>query len=161
SVRRAMGEGRCDLVVNAAAYTAVDKAETEPDSAFAANRDGAGHVAVAAHGAGALLVHLSTDYVFDGAKTGAYVETDPVAPLSVYGRSKAEGEAAVRATGPRHVILRTARIFSPRQQNFVATMLRVGRERPVLRVVDDQVGCPTPAEAIAQAVWRIAARLRT
>ncbi|MBX6321328.1 MAG: sugar nucleotide-binding protein, partial [Rhodospirillaceae bacterium] len=122
AVARAFDRG-CAVVVNAAAYTAVDRAETEPAAALAANRDGAGHVAAAAAAAGAAVVHLSTDYVFDGTKAGPYREDDPVAPLGVYGRSKAAGEEAVRDACARHVILRTARVFSPRGRNFVATML--------------------------------------
>jgi dTDP-4-dehydrorhamnose reductase len=160
AVRRAIDASGSNLVVNAAGYTAVDKAEAEPERAMAVNRDGAGHIARAAQAAGALLVHLSTDYVFDGAKVGAYREDDAVAPLSVYGRSKTEGEETVRAAGPRHIVLRTARVFSPRAQNFVGTMLRVARDRPSLRVVEDQIGCPTPADAIALAVWAIADRLK-
>lgn len=150
-----------DLVINPAAYTAVDKAETEPDLAFAVNRDGAGAVAAAAAAVGAPIIHLSTDYVFDGAKAGPYVESDPVAPQGVYGRSKLEGELAVAAANSRHIILRTAWVYAPFGANFVRTMLRLAAERDVLRVVDDQVGCPTYAPDIAAAILAIAARIAT
>jgi len=144
-------------VINPAAYTAVDKAESEIGAAFAANALGPALLAEAAKGTP--IVQISTDYVFDGAKDGAYVESDPVSPLGVYGASKEAGEQAVRSAAPRHVILRTAWVVSPHRGNFVKTMLRLGAERPVLRVVDDQHGCPTAAADIAQAVARIALRL--
>jgi dTDP-4-dehydrorhamnose reductase len=144
-------------IVNPAAYTAVDKAESEIGAAFAANALGPALLAEAAKGAP--IVHISTDYVFDGAKDGAYVEDDPVSPLGVYGASKEAGEQAIRSAAPRHVILRTAWVVSPHRGNFVKTMLRLGAERPVLRVVDDQRGCPTAAGDIAEAAARIALRL--
>jgi dTDP-4-dehydrorhamnose reductase len=144
-----------DLVVNAAAYTAVDRAESEPDLAFAINRDGAGAVAAAASRLGAPLVHLSTDYVFDGAKTSAYVETDPTGPQTVYGRSKLAGEQAVADAAPRHIILRTSWVFAPFGGNFVRTMLRLAASQERLRVVDDQIGCPTYAPDIAAAILAI------
>lgn len=147
------------LVINAAAYTAVDKAESEPDLAFAVNRDGPAALAEACRALGAPLIHVSTDYVFDGAKRGAYVEEDPVNPVSVYGASKQAGESAIRARLPAHVILRTAWVYAPQGQNFVRTMLRLGRERPELRVVDDQTGCPTSAAELARAVQAAALRL--
>jgi len=150
---------RPDLVVNPAAYTAVDKAESEAELAFAINRDGAAAVAAAAARVGAPIIHLSTDYVFDGAKDGLYVETDPVAPQGVYGRSKLEGEQAVAGANPRHLILRTAWVYAPFGANFVRTMLRLSGERDRLRVVDDQIGCPTYAPDIADAVLAIARRL--
>jgi dTDP-4-dehydrorhamnose reductase len=146
------------VAVNAAAYTAVDRAESEPDLAMAVNRDGAGHIAEACHAAGATLIHLSTDYVFDGAKGAPYREDDPVAPLNAYGRSKQAGEAAVRAACARHVILRTSWVFGAAGANFVKTMLRLGGERDELSVVADQFGCPTPAAALAEAVLAVAAR---
>jgi dTDP-4-dehydrorhamnose reductase len=148
-----------DLVINPAAYTAVDKAESEPDLAFAINRDGAGAVAAAAAALGAPIVHLSTDYVFDGAKPAPYVETDPVAPQGVYGRSKLAGERAVAAANPRHITLRTSWVYAPFGANFVRTMLRLAGERDTLRVVDDQVGRPTYAPDIAAAILAIARRL--
>lgn len=140
-----------DAVVHAAAYTAVDRAEDDAARAFAVNEGGAATVAREAARRGLPLVQLSTDYVFDGEKDGAYDEDDPVRPLSVYGASKAAGEAAVRAAHARAVILRTSWVFSADGANFVRTMLRLGREREVLRVVDDQRGGPTPADAIAAA----------
>ena len=144
-------------IVNPAAYTAVDKAESEIGAAFAVNALGPALLAEAAKGAP--IVHISTDYVFDGAKNGAYVETDPVSPLGVYGASKEAGEQAIRSGSSRHVILRTAWVVSPHRGNFVKTMLRLGAERPVLRVVDDQRGCPTAAADIADAVAKITLRL--
>lgn len=142
-------------VVNAAAYTAVDKAEAEPAAAYAINRDGAAGLADACRRAGIPLLHLSTDYVFDGTKLGPYTEDDPVAPLGVYARSKLAGERAVRERLPDHLILRTAWVFSAHRRNFVTTMLRLGAERDELRVVDDQVGCPTAAGDVAAAVVEI------
>lgn len=144
--------------INAAAYTAVDKAEAELDRAFAVNRDGAANIARGAAARGIPMIHVSTDYVFDGAKSGAYVEDDPVSPLGVYGRSKAAGEEAVRAAGPRAIILRTAWVYGREGANFVKTMLRLGAERDVLRIVDDQRGCPTYADDLAAAILAIAGR---
>jgi dTDP-4-dehydrorhamnose reductase len=147
------------LVVNAAAYTAVDRAESEAEAAFALNRDAAGRIAAACALRSLPLVHVSTDYVFDGAKPAPYVEDDPVAPLSVYGRSKAAGETAVRDALDRHVILRTAWVYSPFGGNFVKTMLSLGRTRERLRVVTDQRGSPTAAGDIARAIIAMAERL--
>ena len=143
--------GAADAVVNAAAYTAVDRAEAEPDLAAAVNRDGARHVAEACAAAGIPLVHVSTDYVFDGTKGAPYVPADAATPLGVYGRTKAEGEAAVRDALPEHVILRTAWVFSAHGHNFVRTMLRLARERDTFGVVADQWGGPTSAAAVARA----------
>lgn len=147
------------VIVNAAAYTAVDNAENEPDLAMAANGVGAGAVANAARRLGVPVIQISTDYVFDGAKNGPWIETDPVAPLGVYGASKLNGERAVASAHPRHVILRTAWIYSPFGHNFVRTMLRLGTERDRLKIVADQHGCPTSALDIADAVLTIADRL--
>ena len=146
-------------VINAGAYTAVDKAETDMATAWRVNALGPAVLAEATAKAGVPLVHVSTDYVFSGQKPGFYVEGDPVAPLGVYGASKEGGEQAVRTGNPRHVILRTAWLVSPHGANFVKTMLRVGAERPSLRVVDDQRGCPTSATDVAAALLTIAARL--
>ena len=148
AVRRAVG--RADVVVNAAAYTAVDRAEAEPERAAAVNRDGARTVARACAEAGVPLVHLSTDYVFDGTKGAPYVPSDPVSPLGVYGRTKAAGEAAVRDALVEHVVVRTAWVFSE-HTGFVRTILRLARERERVGVVADQFGCPTPAAAVARA----------
>ncbi len=161
SVRARLAAVRPALVVNAAAYTAVDKAESDREAAFAVNRDGPANLARACAEHGIPLIHVSTDYVFDGSRPGAYGEDDPVAPLGVYGSSKFAGEEAVRAACPQHVILRTAWVYGVHGHNFVKTMLRLGRERDSLRVVDDQHGCPTFAGDLADAVLEIAARLRT
>lgn len=150
-----------DLIVNAAAYTAVDRAETEPEAAFAVNAGGAEAVAAAASRLGVPLIHLSTDYVFDGSKTSPYVETDPVAPLGVYGRSKLDGERRVASACPRHIILRTAWVHSPFGSNFVKTMLRLAGSWPDVAVVDDQIGSPTFAPHLAEAILEIARLVRS
>jgi dTDP-4-dehydrorhamnose reductase len=159
AVERFVGGERPSLIVNAAAYTAVDKAESDEAAAFAINRDGAANLARAAQRHGAALLHLSTDYVFDGSKQGPYVESDPVKPLGIYGRSKEAGEVMIRATLDRHVILRTAWVFGRHGGNFVKTMLRLGAERPELKIVADQLGCPTPARAIAATLAAIGTRI--
>jgi dTDP-4-dehydrorhamnose reductase len=147
------------IVVNAAAYTAVDAAERERDQAFAVNRDGPAALAQGCADVGSSLIHLSTDYVFDGAKAGPYEEGDPIHPLSAYGESKAEGEAAIRTRLDRHIIIRTAWVYCPIGRNFVRTMLRLGAERDQLSVVDDQRGSPTSAAEVARAVVALAAAL--
>lgn len=147
------------LVVNAGAYTAVDKAEAEAAVAFAVNRDGPAALAEACARADIPLIHLSTDYVFDGAKTGAYREDDAVSPLGVYGASKLAGEEAVRAALPRHMILRTSWVYSPYGANFVKTMLRLAETRDEVSVVCDQFGCPTYAPDLADAIGAVAPRL--
>ncbi len=152
---------RPHLVVNAAAYTAVDRAEAEPDAAFAINARGAGAAATAAAHLGLPFIHVSTDYVYSGAKPEPYVETDATAPLGVYGRSKLAGEAAVRAAHPSPLILRTSWVFSPFGANFLRTMLRLGAERAEIAVVDDQHGNPTSALDLADAILRIAPGLAT
>lgn len=159
---RAIAESGAAIVVNTAGYTAVDRAETEPDAAYAINRDGAAAVAEGAARARAALIHFSTDYVFDGARPApeAYREEDPVAPLSVYGASQEAGERVVRARLDRHVILRTAWVYSAvGPGNFVKTMLKLGAERPELKVVVDQRGSPTAASDIVRAVVEIACRI--
>jgi dTDP-4-dehydrorhamnose reductase len=148
-----------DAVLNAAGYTNVEGAESEPEAAFLANARGAENLAVACRDAGVPLVHFSTDYVFDGTKKGAYNEDDPVAPLSVYGRSKLAGEDAIRATHPMHLILRTAWLYGVFGKNFLKTMLRLARERDEIRVVADQHGNPTSTGQIANAVFSILPRL--
>jgi len=148
------------VVVNAAAYTAVDRAEAEPNLAFAINRDGAGNVARACSRAGVPLVHVSTDYVFDGRRAGAYAEDHPAAPAGVYGASKLAGEDAVREILPgAHLVVRTAWVFSALGSNFVRTIWRAARERDILRVVADQRGSPTPADDLADALVTMAVRL--
>ncbi|MEM7225588.1 MAG: dTDP-4-dehydrorhamnose reductase [Pseudomonadota bacterium] len=155
-VAAAIDRTRPALVINAAAYTAVDKAESEPEAAFAVNRDGAAVLAAACRAADLPLIQVSTDYVFDGTKQRAYREDDPVAPLGVYGASKEAGERAVREGLDRHIILRTAWVFGAFGGNFVKTMLRLAETRDALGVVDDQTGCPSPARAIAETILTIA-----
>ena len=146
---------RFDAIVNCAAYTAVDKAERDRDAAFLVNGEAPGWLA----DTGIPLIHVSTDYVFDGSKDGFYTEDDPVAPLGVYGASKREGERAVLAGQSRSVILRTAWVLSAHRGNFLKTMLRAATANPKLRVVDDQHGCPTSAQDIASAIRTIVRRL--
>lgn len=149
SLRRTLRELRPQAIVNAAAYTAVDRAETEPALAQAVNADAPGVMAAEAAESGALLVHYSSDYVFDGHGSTPFREDDAPAPLSVYGRSKLDGERAVRASGSRHLVLRTSWVCSARGGNFIRTILRLAAERDSLRVVDDQIGAPTGAELLA------------
>jgi dTDP-4-dehydrorhamnose reductase len=146
-----MREARPQLVVNAGAYTAVDRAESEPELARAVNARAPGVLAEEARRLGALLVHYSTDYVFDGSKPAPYVEDDPAAPLNVYGASKLEGERAVAASGCDHVILRTSWVYAPRGRNFLLTMLNLAATREEIRVVDDQRGAPTSSRELARA----------
>lgn len=159
SVLRAVETVRPDIVVSAAAFTAVGRAESEPALAFAVNADGAGHVAEGAARAGAALIHISTDYVFSGTKGAPYAETDLPGPLNAYGRSKLAGEEQVAALTVRHVILRTSWVFSPFGTNFVKTMLRLAREQDVVHVVADQQGNPTSAHDLAAAVLLTARRV--
>ncbi|HEX7776045.1 MAG TPA: dTDP-4-dehydrorhamnose reductase [Parvibaculum sp.] len=159
ALARAFAAHRPRLIVNAGAYTAVDKAESEPGLAFAVNRDGPAQLAALCAAAKIPLIHISTDYVFDGSKADPYCEDDPVAPLGVYGASKAAGEAAIRARLPEHVILRTSWVYSSTGNNFVKTMLRLGAEREALSVVDDQRGSPTSAADLAEAIGIVVARL--
>jgi dTDP-4-dehydrorhamnose reductase len=148
-----------DVVVNAAAYTNVDKAESHREQAFLVNGTGPGVLAEACAERGVPLVHISTDYVFDGSKPAAYVEDDPIAPLNVYGHSKAAGESAIRTNHEQHLILRTSWLYSIHGGNFLKTILRRGREDAELRVVSDQRGCPTGAADLADAILRIVPRL--
>lgn len=145
---------RPEVVINAAAFTAVDAAETDEAVAMAANADAVASLADLCAAHGARLLHLSTDYVFDGTKDGWYVESDPIAPLGVYGRTKAAGEAAARAC-PAHLILRTSWVYAAHGNNFVKTMLRIGAERPEVGIVDDQIGCPTSARDIAESLLHL------
>jgi dTDP-4-dehydrorhamnose reductase len=156
AVERAIRDVGPGLIVNTAAYTAVDAAEDNAALAHAVNADGPGLLAEAAAARGIPLIHLSTDYVFDGEKEGAYVEDDPVRPLGVYGASKAAGEARVREATAAHVILRTAWVYSAHGRNFVTTMLRLAAGREEIAVVADQRGAPTAAGDVAAAVLRIA-----
>ncbi|MDI4658718.1 dTDP-4-dehydrorhamnose reductase [Xanthobacter autotrophicus] len=152
AVARAIEAVRPDALINAAAYTAVDKAETEPELAARINAFAPGLIAERCARYRTPLVQVSTDYVFDGTKTGAYVEADPIAPLGVYGRTKAAGEAAVRAASERHVIVRTSWVYGAHGNNFLKTMLRLAAEQDLLKVVSDQRGCPTATRDLAEAV---------
>ena len=158
SVRQAVETFRPDYIINAAAYTAVDKAENDAERAFAVNRDGARHLAEAAEAAGATMLHISTDYVFDGAGGAPYDEAAPTAPQNIYGASKLAGEQAVLAACRRAVVMRTSWVFGAHGQNFVKTMLRLGRERDSLGIVADQYGAPTAAADIAAALIAIVRR---
>jgi dTDP-4-dehydrorhamnose reductase len=159
AIVRAVLAERPDAVVSAAAYTAVDKAESEHELAFAVNEGGARAVATAARECGAALVHLSTDYVFDGSKSSPYVESDCTAPIGIYGASKLAGERAVLAENPNCAILRTAWVYSPFGSNFVKTMLRLAGDREQVNVVADQRGNPTSALDIADGVIAVATNL--
>lgn len=159
AVEQILSQFRPSLVINGAAYTAVDRAEQEVEAAMRANRQGPANLAASCHARQIPLIHLSTDYVFDGNKTGPYGEEDPVAPTGVYGRSKWEGEEEVRARLTQHLIIRVSWVFGPHGNNFVGTMLRLAAERDELRVVADQHGCPTCATHIAEALLTLAARI--
>jgi dTDP-4-dehydrorhamnose reductase len=159
SILPAFAAAKPDVIVNAAAYTAVDQVEANPEEAMIVNGRGAGAVAETAHKLGVPVIHLSTDYVFDGRKPTPYVEEDAAAPQNVYGASKLAGELAVAKAAPNHVILRTAWVYSPFGKNFVLTVLRLAETRPELRVVADQLGSPTYATDIATAIARIAQNL--
>ncbi len=159
ALRRRVAEERPAVVINAAAYTAVDRAEAERERAFAVNGQGAANLAVAAREAGARLIHISTDFVFDGEKSSPYLPDDRPHPLGVYGASKLAGEERVREIlGPATAIVRTAWVYSVHGHNFVKTMLRLLGEREAVSVIADQVGTPTWARHLAQALWRMAER---
>lgn len=149
AILRYVDEISPDVIVNAAAYTAVDRAEDEAEMAFAINRDAVATLAHASEKCGALLIHYSTDYVFDGSKSGPYAESDAVEPINVYGQSKLEGETVIRRSTCDWLIFRTTWVFASRGQNFVKTMLRLGASRESLSVVNDQFGAPTSARLIA------------
>lgn len=160
AVDKALEKVTRGVVVNSTAYTAVDKAETEPELAHEVNRAGVRHVGISAAKNGLPVIHVSTDFVFDGRKVGEYVEDDPVAPLSVYGASKLAGEQALAGANPRHVTLRTAWVFSRYAANcFPKTIFKLLRDRPEISVVADQVGCPTAAEHLAEIIIAIAPKL--
>jgi len=161
TVRVAIEVHRPAVVVNGAAYTSVDRAEREPEIAAAANVTGPAVLAAVCASTGVPFIHISCDYVFNGAKKSAYVESDRVAPISVYGRTKAEGEAKVRELCPRHVILRTSWIYGLHGQNFLRNVVKLAAERDELRMVVDQIGCPTAAIDIAEAVLAVARKLAT
>ncbi|MCC6076422.1 dTDP-4-dehydrorhamnose reductase [Pseudomonas sp. GCM10022188] len=159
-VARVVAELQPQLIINAAAYTAVDKAESEPERAWAVNRDGVAHLAVEAERLGIPVLHISTDYVFAGDAQTPYRETDATGPTGVYGASKLGGEVMLAANCSRHIVLRTSWVFGSHGNNFVKTMLRLGREREELGVVADQQGCPTSAASIARALWALARQFR-
>jgi dTDP-4-dehydrorhamnose reductase len=150
-LRKIVRETKPDVILNAAAYTAVDRAESEPEIAMAINATVPQLLAQESLRTGALLVHYSTDYVFDGTKSSPWVETDGVHPLNVYGASKLAGERAIAEAGGKFLIFRTSWVYGPRGNNFLLTMLRLGREREVLRIVDDQIGAPTSSIDLARA----------
>lgn len=149
------------IIINAAAYTAVDRAESEPDLAMQINGVAVGIIAEEAHRTGALMIHYSTDYVFDGTKSGAYLESDIPNPLNTYGRTKLAGESAIRATGARHYTLRTSWVYAATGTNFLTTIIRLSREREELRIVNDQIGAPTPARMVAEITAQLVARATT
>jgi dTDP-4-dehydrorhamnose reductase len=156
AVETAIAAHAPDLILNAAAYTAVDRAESEPELAFAANRDGAANLAAAARGVGARLIHLSTDFVFDGRGQRPYRPGDATGPLGVYGASKLAGEEAAAEADPGALIVRTAWVYGPDGSNFLTTMLRLMAARGEVAVVDDQVGAPTSTLSLAEALWGLA-----
>jgi dTDP-4-dehydrorhamnose reductase len=159
AIRRKVHEVQPHIIVNPAAYTAVDKAESEPELAMAINGIAPGVFAEEARARDALLVHYSTDYVFDGRKDGPYVEDDAPNPLGVYGNTKLAGEEAVRAAGCRHLILRTSWVYGARGKNFLLTMLKLAKERSELRIVDDQIGAPTWSRTLGEITAQILAQL--
>ena len=159
AIRRVVGEVRPGIIVNPAAHTAVDKAESEPDLARAINTTAPGILAEEAEKLGALLVHYSTDYVFDGSGEALRQEDDPTGPLNVYGATKLEGENAIRAGCRRHLIFRTSWVYGARGANFLLTMRRLMGERPELKIVDDQIGAPTWCRHLAEATAQILAQV--
>lgn len=159
TIRDAVRFANPTVIVNAAAYTAVDKAEAVPEPAWAINATGPGVIAEEAKRLGAVLVHYSTDYVYDGSKESPWVESDLPNPLNVYGQTKLAGDEAIQAVGGDHVILRTSWVYGARGSNFLLTMLRLAKDRPELRIVDDQTGSPTTSECIAQATADILAQV--
>jgi dTDP-4-dehydrorhamnose reductase len=159
SLRAAIRAWEPTLIVNAAAYTAVDKAETEAETAAQVNVHAPGVLAEETRRLGGLLVHYSTDYVFDGTKAGAYLETDATNPLNAYGKTKLGGDEAIQGAGCEHLIFRTTWVYGARGTNFLLTMLKLAKERPELRIVDDQWGAPTTSACIAQATAQVLAQV--
>lgn len=159
TVRGAIRSAEPTVIINAAAYTAVDKAESTPDPAWAINATGPAIIAEEAKRSGAFMVHYSTDYVYNGAKLGPWVETDATGPLNVYGQTKLAGDEAIASSGCDYVILRTSWVYGARGANFLLTMLRLAKERPELRIVDDQTGSPTTSECLAQATAQIVSQV--
>ena len=159
SIRTTVRAAEPMVIINAAAYTAVDKAESDPDLAMAINGTAPGVIAEEAKRLGSILVHYSTDYVFDGSKPTPWVETDAPNPLSAYGRTKLAGDQAIQSSGCDHLIFRTSWVYGARGSNFLLTMLRLAKERAELRIVDDQIGSPTSSECIAQATADVLAQV--
>ena len=159
TIERAIADIRPNVIINTAAYTAVDDAEGEPERAHALNCEGARLMSEAANRRGVPIIHISTDYVFDGQKASAYLEIDATAPASVYGRTKLDGERAVAAANPKHIILRTAWVYSPFGKNFVKTILSNAAKGNPLRVVEDQIGSPTYAPHLVEAILAIAEQI--
>jgi dTDP-4-dehydrorhamnose reductase len=159
SIRDTVGRVKPTVIINAGAYTAVDQAEKERDLCFAINANAPRVLAQEAARLDALLIHYSTDYVFNGEKSEPYLESDPISPVNVYGESKAAGEAAIAEAATRYLVLRTSWVYGANGKNFLRTMLRLGAERSELRVVDDQLGAPTSAAAIASATARLVEQL--
>ena len=159
TIERAIADIRPNVIINTAAYTAVDDAEGEPERAHALNCEGARLMSEAANRRGVPIIHISTDYVFDGQKASAYLEIDATAPASVYGRTKLDGERAVAAANPKHIILRTAWVYSPFGKNFVKTILNNAAKGNPLRVVEDQIGSPTYAPHLVEAILAIAEQI--
>ncbi len=155
SIQKVVDKYRPDIFINAAAYTSVDQAESEPDMAFAVNRTGPANIARVCKKLKIPLIHISTDYVFDGSAPIPYTEEHPVSPIGVYGKSKWEGEKIIRATLFSHIIIRVSWVFGGHGNNFVKTMLRLGKTGNPIKIVDDQQGCPTPARDIAAVIWKI------
>ena len=159
TVEKQLRSGDISLVINAAGYTDVDRAEKEPEQAFVVNREGTYNLAARCNEIGVPFIHVSTDYVFNGKKEGVYLETDPVSPLGIYGRSKADGESEIRKRLTEHIIIRTSWLYGNHGRNFVKTMLKLGLYKEIVRVVADQYGCPTSAADLAGAIFRIVDRL--
>lgn len=155
AIRSAIQNANPEIVINAAAYTAVDKAESEPEQARLVNAVAPGVIAEELARTDGWLIHYSTDYVFDGSGLQPWVETDPTGPLGVYGQTKLDGELAIAATGCKHVVLRTSWVYAAEGRNFLHTMLRLGRERDQLKIVDDQIGAPTTAESLTEATQAV------
>ena len=158
-VEKTLADFMPSIVINASAYTNVDKAETDPEIAFAVNSDGPAILAVSCNKKRIPIIHISTDYVFDGSKGQPYAESDPVSPLGVYGKSKEEGESKLRSILKQHIILRTSWLYGAYGNNFVKTMLRLGNEKEIIKVVSDQYGCPTCAADLAEAVMDISEQI--
>ncbi len=161
SIIRVVRATSAQLIVNAAAYTAVDRAETDVDTATRVNADAVGILAEEAKRGGAVLIHYSTDYVFGGNKAGPYIETDEPDPINVYGRTKLLGEKRIREVNPPHLIFRASWVYGSRGRNFLLTIQKLARERPVLKVVDDQTGCPTWCRLIAEATAQVLTKSAT